>query len=198
LTKVIFYYIIIIDNNNIRVLMMKNSKADLLLHPVRFRIVQTVVGGHHFTTQQIMELLPDIPQATLYRQLNKLLEGGILEVVEERQVRGTKEKVFAMVENGASLSAKDLSSSNKEDHMQYFLAFLSTIQSSFDRYLQQEELDLEADGVGYRQVPLFLSDEEFTVFTQKMASIILEAAKNAPTDERRRRTLSTIIIPDPK
>ncbi len=177
---------------------MKNSKADLLLHPVRFRIVQAIIGGHHITAQQIMELLPDIPQATLYRQLNKLLEGGVIEVVKERQVRGTKEKVFAMAENGASLSAKDLTDSKKEDHMQYFLAFLATIQSSFDRYLQQEELDLEADGVSYRQMPLFLSDEEFSVFIQKMASVVLEFAKNAPTAERRRRTLSTIIIPDPK
>lgn len=178
--------------------MMKNTKADLLLHPVRFRIVQTLIGGNHITTQQIMELLPDIPQATLYRQLNKLLEGGIIKVVEERQVRGTKEKVFTMVENGANLSAKDLSNSKKEDHMQYFLAFLATIQSSFDRYLQQEQLDLEADGIGYRQIPLFLSDEEFSVFTKKIATVISEVAKNTPTNERRRRTLSTIIIPDPK
>ena len=177
---------------------MNQPKADLLLHPVRFRIVQIVMGGRHVTTQQIAELLPDVPQATLYRQLQKLQEGGILQVVEERQVRGTKEKVFAMAENGGSLSAQDLSSTTKEDHMKYFLAFLAAVQSGFERYLQQEEVDLEADGVGYRQMPLFLSDEEFRVFTQKLATVIREAAQNAPTDERRRRTLSTIIIPDPK
>jgi hypothetical protein len=34
------------------------SSADLLLHPVRLRILQALLGGRDLTTSQLGELLP--------------------------------------------------------------------------------------------------------------------------------------------
>lgn len=60
-------------------------KADALLHPVRMRIVQVPAQGRALTAQQLAEALTEVPQATPYRHLQKLVESGVLIVVDERQ-----------------------------------------------------------------------------------------------------------------
>ena len=56
---------------------MNKIKEDLLFHPVRLRIV-LATAGRQVTAQQLAGELPDIPQATLYRNINMLTNGGIL------------------------------------------------------------------------------------------------------------------------
>ena len=53
-----------------------SGTADLLLHPHRLRIVQAFLGRDRLTTADLRALLPDIPTATLYRQITTLLDGG--------------------------------------------------------------------------------------------------------------------------
>jgi hypothetical protein len=48
--------------------------------------------------------------------------------------------------------------------------------SGFEQYVQQSEVDLAADGVGYRQFPLHLSDEELTEFLGSMNELIAHGA----------------------
>ena len=62
---------------------LNETKADVLLHPVRLRIVQALLPRRQLTAQEIGRHLGDVPQATLYRHLNKLLDGGIIEIVHE-------------------------------------------------------------------------------------------------------------------
>src|SRR5687767_2199950 len=52
------------------------SRADLLAHPVRLRIIMAL-AGEQLTPQQIAAVLADVPPATLYRQINRLAEGGV-------------------------------------------------------------------------------------------------------------------------
>ena len=54
---------------------------DLLLHPLRLRIIQLLFDGRRLTARQIAAAQPEIPQATLYRHLHQLVEGGVLVVV---------------------------------------------------------------------------------------------------------------------
>jgi Fe2+ or Zn2+ uptake regulation protein len=66
---------------------MPNSKADLFLHPVRLRII-TAISTHRMTAKEIAQIMPEIPLTTLYRNINALAEGGIIQVVEKNQIRG--------------------------------------------------------------------------------------------------------------
>src|SRR5437899_614102 len=131
---------------------MKETKADLLLHPIRLRIIQAFVPPKRLTAQAIGAMLPDVPPATLYRHLNTLTRGGVLAVVERRQVRGTTEKVYALLAGGTHLSPSDLAAASKEDHLRYFTTFVATLLGDFARYLERDHADFVADGVGYRQV----------------------------------------------
>jgi len=174
---------------------MSNKKIDTILHPIRMKILQTLIGGRQLTVQQIGERLTDVPQATLYRHLNKLLESEILTVVAEKKVRGTIEKVLAINENANLLTEKELSEFSKEDHLNYFFTFLTNLLGDFENYLSQDNYDLKADGVSYRQANLYLNDEEFIELLQTIGHAISKATKNEPTKDRKLRTMATIILP---
>lgn len=85
---------------------MKENKMELLLHPIRFQLVQEFMGGEKLTAKHLAEKLPHIPQATLYRHLDKLMSSQILLVVEEKQIRGTIEKLYVLNGSMARMSQK--------------------------------------------------------------------------------------------
>ncbi|MEE3921886.1 helix-turn-helix domain-containing protein [Micromonospora sp. BRA006-A] len=58
---------------------------ELLMHPVRLRIVQAFLGGRTLTTTDLRAELSDVPPATLYRQVATLADHGVLHTVGERR-----------------------------------------------------------------------------------------------------------------
>lgn len=181
-------------------MLVRPAKADLLLHPVRMRILQTFLGGiqgRRMTTQQIAEALDDVPQATLYRHLNKLAAGRVLVVVEERQVRGGVERVYELPPHAAQISTAELAQMTREDHLRSFTMFVSSLLGNFGRYLERERIDFVRDGVGYREVALYLNDEEFFRVTAAMNQALLPALGNQPAPGRTRRLFSSVVMPLP-
>ncbi|XVQ06734.1 helix-turn-helix domain-containing protein [Spirillospora sp. CA-255316] len=176
---------------------MRDSKerwADLALHPVRIRVLRAVGGGRR-STREIAGLLPDVPQATLYRHLAALAKGGLLEVVEERRVGGANERVYALPPGGAVLSGEALATATAEDHGRYFTAFVSSLLAEFSRYLARERIDLAADGVGYQQSVLHLDDEEFADFARRFTELVQPLLGNEPREGRTPRLLATVLMP---
>ncbi|MEU8205913.1 helix-turn-helix domain-containing protein [Streptosporangium sp. NPDC049046] len=168
--------------------------AELALHPVRIRILGAVAGGRR-TASDLAGLLPDVPQATLYRQIATLAKAGLLEVVDERKVGGATERIYAVAQGGVTPTAEALASTSTEDHARYFTAFVSSLLSEFSRYLAREHVDLAADGAGYQQLVLHLDDEEFIRFAQGFAELVQPLLTNEPGRGRTARLLATILLP---
>ncbi|MEJ2600434.1 MAG: helix-turn-helix domain-containing protein [Anaerolineales bacterium] len=178
-------------------MMAKKTKADLILHPIRMRILMALAGSRK-TSQELADDLGDVPQATLYRHINRLAKSGIIEVVEERQVRGTIEKVYTLEDTRAStLTAEDAANFSKDDHMRYFITFIASLLDDFSRYIHQSEtVDLLADNVGYRKFPLELSDEELKSLSAEMNAVLAPYLENSPRQDRRRRIFSFVVMPE--
>ena len=136
------------------------SSADLLLHPLRFRIVQAFLGDRQLTTGQLLAELDGIPPATLYRQVATLAKAGVLLVVDERQVRGTVERTYALSMQDARVDAEELRAMTPEDHRRAFMGFIAGLLADFDSYLDTGDVDLERDVAGYRSIGLWLTNEE--------------------------------------
>ena len=171
---------------------MSDNKVDLILHPVRMRIL-TTIGGRELTAQQLAQRLPDVAQATLYRHISLLHKGGLLAIVDETPVRGTIEKRYALA-GPANLTETDITDASKGDHLRFFTTFLATLMGDFTRYVDsQEELHLEQDGVGYHTLPLYLNDEQLTTFAQQLQDIIKPFLEEQP--DRKRRLFSFAIMP---
>lgn len=175
---------------------MTDSRADLLLHPVRMRIV-LAMAGRQLTAADLAAALPDVPQATLYRHLNRLAEGGILTVVAENPVRGLVQKVYALARaDVAQVTAAEAAAISADDFRQLFAAFATTLVASFEQYLAStDRFDPVADGVGFHIHPVYLSDAELMQFAQRLAEAIGPLLANTPGPERRRRLLATVLMP---
>jgi DNA-binding transcriptional ArsR family regulator len=176
------------------------ATADLLLHPVRLRIVQALLGDRTLTTGELAAELADVPTATLYRQVAVLTGAGLLEVVGERKARGTVERTYRLVLEAASVRAEDAAGLTVEEHRQAFAAFVAALLADFDRYLHWSGSggatpDLARDGVGYRQAALWLTDEEFADFVGDLRAAVAARLDNRPSAGRRRRILSTVVLP---
>lgn len=172
---------------------MSLSKVDALLHPVRMRIAQTLINGRRLTAQQIGGKLKDIPQATLYRHLNKLLAANVIEVVAEKPIRGAVEKVYALPEENESLTDEDLRHADAETHMDYFMKFITIVLADFERYLKQDDVDPRKDAAGYRQVSFYASDDELFQFIEAMQKELMQLVQNEADGVRRKRTFTTIL-----
>jgi len=168
---------------------------DLLLHPIRLRIVQALVG-RPMKPLELKEYLGDVPQASLYRHINQLEAGGLIQIVDEKPVRGGVERTYAIVEDAVHLGAGELEGTSAEDHLRYFSTFLGALMADFAAYLGGDDIDLIRDRVGYRQVPLWLTDDEFDQMTAAMGEIVAGHVDNPPAPGRRRRLLTTIVMPD--
>lgn len=175
---------------------MVNHKAKILLHPVRMRIIQTLANGEERTVYQIAEMLGDIPQATLYRHLNTLVKEQILIITNEKKIRGAVEKTYKLAENGALITAEELKNVSKEEHMKLFMTFLSKVIGDFSMYLEKEEINLEKDRVGYRQMSLHLSDEELNELMMEFRAALQKVLHHKPTSDRTEYHFSTILIPE--
>lgn len=171
------------------------TKPDLLLHPVRMRILITL-AGQRLTAQQLIERLDDVSQATLYRQLGVLAQHGVITVVETRPVRGTVEKIYAVASREANLTSADLAAMTPEDHLRSFTIFLGSLLDGFQRYVSSENPDFVKDGFGYRALALNLDDEEFKTVAEGINAAVLPFVQNGLTADRRQRLLATIVIPD--
>lgn len=174
---------------------MTEPARDLLLHPVRLRIVQAVLG-RQLTPGEIQAQLTDVPPASLYRHINALEKGGLLEIVNRRPVRGGVERTYAVAEEAVSLQQEDLEGATSDDLSRHFATFVGTLLTDFAAYLAASDLDLAADRVGFRQLPLWLTDEEFDELAAEVGRAMRARVDNQSTPERRRRLFTTIVMPD--
>lgn len=173
----------------------RGRSEELVLHPVRLRIVQAFLGDRRLTTSELGAELDDVPAATLYRHVARLTEAGILEVVSERRSRGSVERTFALGPGGGLVEESDLAAMDVEDHRRAFTVFVAGLLADFDRYLDRGDPDLVRDGVGYRHAALYLSDRELAQLIVDLNAVLAPRRENRPSRSRRRRMLSTIMIP---
>jgi hypothetical protein len=174
---------------------LRVSTAELLLHPVRLRIVQAFLGDRRLTTGQLRGELTVVPHATLYRHVGQLVEAGVLRVVAEERVRGAVERTYALDVGSAQISAGQLAGMSAEDHRRAFTAFVAGLLGDFDRYVTSGEIDLVRDGVGYRQRGLWLSDAELVDMLGDLQAVVAARADFGPQAGRVRRLFSTVLLP---
>jgi DNA-binding transcriptional ArsR family regulator len=174
---------------------MNKVKEDLLLHPVRLRII-LATAGRQVTAQQLVNELPDIPQATLYRNLNTLAAAGILVVVRERRVRNTLEKTYALPDQDLLLNVEDLKDAQPEDYIRLFTQYLGLQLGYYVRYIQKGNVDFARDNVVFHMFPVYLSEAETQRLGEAVNAALLPYVKNEPSPERQRYILGLLSLPD--
>jgi DNA-binding transcriptional ArsR family regulator len=171
------------------------ATLDLLLHPVRLRILRTLLDGHPATTAQLRERLPDIPHATMYRHVAALVTAGVLEVLDEKRVRGTVERTYRLSWHRAEIDPADRATMTTDDHRRTFTAFIGGLLADFDQYLAREPADPTADGVTYQQAALWLTDTETAELQAELRAAVTARLGQDPGQNRTRRMISLVTMP---
>ncbi|MFZ2529205.1 MAG: helix-turn-helix domain-containing protein [Rhodococcus sp. (in: high G+C Gram-positive bacteria)] len=168
--------------------------ADIVLHPVRLRIVQQL-GDRHLTTAQLREALPHVTQATLYRHVAALIDAEIVIVVDERRVRGTIERTLALGERMAHIGHDDLEAMSDAELRNAFLTFLGALGESFDTFVDGEDRSLR-NYLGFGTTPLYVTTDDLAAIQAELAELLAPYRTNSG-DGRVRVALTTAVIPTP-
>jgi len=172
-----------------------DERLAILLHPVRMRLVHAMRAAGSLTTGELCARLPDLPKATVYRQVERLVRAGVFVIEGERRVRGAVERRYRMPLEAAAVSVEDARSMTLEDHRQAFTAAMTALIADFGAYLDRDCADPTSDHVSYRQYVVWLSDEERTQFIEALARTVIAVARNGRGKTRTPHLLSTVFFP---
>lgn len=152
----------------------------LLVHP---NAIAAQIGG----------MLSDIPRASLYHHLNKLLQVGAVYIAEERRVRGRVEKVHAPNENFSSEKMKQQPGNEflQKQSGAYFLSMMG----EFERYFQNVDAKPEKDCIMFRSAALFLTEIERDHLIKDIGAAFDKVLENCPNGERRLYRIGITSLP---
>ncbi|AYF77631.1 ArsR family transcriptional regulator [Nocardia yunnanensis] len=168
---------------------------ELLAHPARLRIVHALRGDRTLTTGELCARLPDTSKATVYRHVDALTAAGILEVAEERRVRGAVERRYRLRQDRAAIPADAAAALPADGYRSVFALAMAVLAAEFDAYLAGENADPAADLVGFRQHALWLSRPELEQLIGELRAVITPRLAQQPEPGRDQYLLSPILFP---
>ena len=164
-------------------------------NPLTCRLLFEIESRGQATTKELASTYGDIPQTSLYRYLGRMLNDGILKVVEERRVRGMVEKVYAL-NVPLEIDEKDLLKDDAaERYYKLFSQFSVGLLREFQEYTEREGIDIANDGSGFWLTPLYLGDEELDELAADMQALLSKRSTCLPTNERKLRNVAVVITP---
>ncbi|MEU0480113.1 helix-turn-helix domain-containing protein [Streptosporangium sp. NPDC006013] len=152
-------------------------------------------GGRTLTTSQLCARIPDVSKATMYRHIDLLASGGVLEVADEQRVRGAVERRYRLRQDRAAIDADMIESLSLDDHRRGFATAMAILLAEFNAYLERDHADPVADLVGYRQHAVWLSRDELLEMISELRSAIAPRLANQSTPGRAQYLLSPILFP---
>ena len=167
----------------------------LIAHPVRLRILHALSGQSELTVSDLLRRLGDVPQASVYRHVTLLVDGGVLEVAGEVRVRGAVERHYRLSPTRATVGRERAEAMSLDEHRQAFMAGISALVAEFEAYLAGADARPVLDSVGYRQVTLHLAPAEVSALVGEVSAVLATFITNAPDPARRAYLLSPILFP---
>ena len=158
------------------------DKRNVIMNSVRMRIVQYLMINGTATASQLAKDMTEVPKTTLYRHINVLEQAGVISVVDERKVRGTIEKTFA-------INMEAMETEKDEDIvLNNAFSFLMNVYGDFVKYFTKEETDPQAEGVFIRTSEFMLKDKDFDKFCKELEGVF-EKYKAKSGDKLRKITI---------
>ena len=172
------------------------ASADLLLHPVRLRIIKAFLGDRALTTTQLAAELDDVPAGSLYRHVALLTRAGLLHVVAEHRIRGAVERTYALRLAAARVQPGEAAAMTR-GALQGLHGLRRRAASRLRPLPRRRHTRPRPRPRHYTVTGLYLTDAELTGFLRDFAAIVQPLLANAPGKGRRRRMLYSIFLPEP-
>ncbi len=161
----------------------------VLTDPVSNRILQLIRVREKMTISDILSESPNVPRATVYRKIEKMLAVGAIEIVDAHKVRGQTEHVYAI---------KDMYIANpgtEEDSMKLITMSVMQILDQYDRYFQSGTADVNRDRLFLLNYAISLSDEDYSAMVHDIFKIVDKYQKKKASSDAKLRSLYLLSAP---
>src|SRR5690625_94659 len=175
---------------------MKVDKAEVLLHPVRMKIVRTLMGYNKegLTSLDMVKIIQDVPQATLYRHIQKLADANIIRVLKEEKVRAVTEKYYVVNIEETSISPQEWKTYSMEEKLDYFFYFQIALFNQYQTYLNNVKKENIEDASTLSVVDIQLDDQAFQDFQTDLNDLLVKYYQKT-TEKAASRTIGITIFP---
>lgn len=161
---------------------------EVMLNPIRMRIIQTLVGNRSMTTTEICEKMRDVPRTTLYRHIKVLLDYEVLRVISEQKIRGSLERTLAV-------NLEEFSSENRDgEPLQHIFAFLMNCYRQFQTYFDSEDVDTGRDRVFCNNAVMMADDKEYDSFLSELTTLMQKYVTTEYQPGRKARSVSILSV----
>ncbi|MGE7839316.1 helix-turn-helix domain-containing protein [Lysinibacillus sp. NPDC093712] len=174
------------------------NKAEVLMHPVRMKILQALMHNTEegLSTLEMISLIKDVPQATLYRHIQILMDENIIQIVKERKVRSVTEKFYALNEGAAKIDAEEWSKLTKKKKLNYISYYQVALLSQYQNYLNLFEEDCIEDTATFSLLDLSLTKEQFNNFQNDLNDLLTKYYNMSDSSNKTEtKTIAVNIIP---
>ena len=107
----------------------------ILTDPASNRLIQLIRTKGKMTIADILSEAPDVPRATVYRKIEKMLNADVIEIIDSHKVRGQIENVYA-IKNIYLSPPKD-----NADGMEIMKLTLMQLFGLCDNYFKSDDAD---------------------------------------------------------
>ncbi len=177
-----------------------SNKTEIIMHPVRMKICQALMRNKEngLTPLEMIKIIKDVPQATLYRHIQIMVDYNIIRVIKEKKVKSVSEKYYVLNEEEARLDQKEWKEASTEEKLNYISSYQLLLMTQYQNYLNKlEEQNRKEDGATFSVVELKINEEHFLQFQNELNELMTKYY-NATSKEIDApvRTIAITIIPE--
>lgn len=161
----------------------------VLTDPISNRILQKLRIRDKLTIAELRAECPDIPRATLYRRMERMLAAGAVRIAESRKVRGQTEHCYAVGTMWIRTPDSD------EDSRTLVNCSLMRIMSLYNQYFESGDVDVSRDRLFLTNYNIALSDADFSEMLQRIFDIVDSYQNRQQTEDAKPRNLFLLSAP---
>lgn len=176
--------------------MLNDMDFNLFKNQVRFKIALELIDiDQGLSIRQLNELLKDVPQSTLYRQVSFMMGDNLLKVVGFQKVGKVEEKFYALNTEGYKINAEDWNSASYSEKIDFVSFYFMYILQNYKNYYEKSKTEDQQDQSTFSLVKFNLSDESFKNFQGELSTLLEKYYNLSDEDDNKDRTISVVIIP---
>jgi len=177
-----------------------SNKTEIIMHPVRMKICQALMRNKEngLTPLEMIKIIKDVPQATLYRHIQIMVDSNIIRVIKEKKVKSVSEKYYVLNEEAARLDEAEWKEASIEEKLNYISTYQLLLMTQYQNYLKKlEEQNRQEDRATFSVVELKINEEHFLQFQDELNELMTKYynATNKEIDGPV-RTIAITIIPE--
>ncbi len=152
------------------------EQVKALAHPLRMRILETLVVSDPMTTKQVAEALGEKP-TRLYHHVDKLEKVGLIRLTHTKQNRGATEKYYEAIARSFRAGAELFSEGSTGEQEAAFIPMIRTIFDTTTNELMrlvtaQESAKLVEDEGVLSYIEMHLTQDEVDNVQQKLQDVL--------------------------